>query len=310
MKSRHLGKSGLRVSQIGLGCNVFGTMEQERAKAVIHKAIDSGITFFDTADVYGGRGKSEEQIGSILGDRRKEIVLATKFAAPMDDAGHKRGGSRYYIMQAVEDSLRRLKTDYIDLYQMHQFDPRTPLEETLHAADDLVRQGKIRYFGVSNHPAFRVAESHFISQHQHIAPVVSTQNGYSLLNRAIEADIMPMAEAYGIGVIPYSPLAGGLLSGKYRQGETAPEGTRLSRAAYASRVMTDRNMDKMEKLRVFAAERGKTLLDIAFGWLLSRPQISSVIAGATQPEQIEQNAAAGDYLMSEDEVKEVEKIAA
>ncbi|HVY03966.1 MAG TPA: aldo/keto reductase, partial [Caulobacterales bacterium] len=194
MKSRHLGNSGLRVSQIGLGCNVFGQMEQERAKAVIHKAIDSGVTLFDTADVYGGRGGSEEQIGAILGDRRKDIVLATKFAAPMDNEGVKRGGSRKYIMEAVEASLRRLKTDWIDLYQMHQYDPRTPIEETLRALDDLIRAGKVRYIGCSNHPAWRVVESDWTAKTNSLNRFTSTQNGYSLINRQIEADIMPVAE--------------------------------------------------------------------------------------------------------------------
>jgi aryl-alcohol dehydrogenase-like predicted oxidoreductase len=310
MKSRHLGNSGLRVSQIGLGCNVFGQMEQERAKAVIHKAIDSGVTLFDTADVYGGRGGSEEQIGAILGDRRKDIVLATKFAAPMDNEGVKRGGSRKYIMEAVEASLRRLKTDWIDLYQMHQYDPRTPIEETLRALDDLIRAGKVRYIGCSNHPAWRVVESDWTAKTNSLNRFTSTQNGYSLINRQIEADIMPVAEAYGLGVIPYSPLAGGLLSGKYRRGEEPPAGTRLSRPGYGQRVLSDRNLDKVEKLADFARARGRTLLDVAFGWLLSHKAISSVIAGATQPEQIEQNVAAGEYVMSEEDVAEAEKLAA
>jgi aryl-alcohol dehydrogenase-like predicted oxidoreductase len=308
MKQRHLGNSGLRVSQIGLGCNVFGPMDNDRAKSVIHKAIDSGITFFDTADVYGGRGKSEEQIGNILGDRRKEIVLATKFAMPMSDDGSKRGGSRRYIMQAVEDSLRRLKTDWIDLYQMHAYDPGTPIDETLRALDDLVRAGKVRYIGCSNHPAWRVVESAWTAKTNSSTPFISTQNGYSLINRAIEADIMPAAEAYGLGVIPYSPLAGGLLSGKYKKGEDAPSGTRLSRPGYGARVLSDKNLDKVEALRGWAAQRGKTTLDVAFAWLLSHKVISSVIAGATLPEQIEQNAAAGDYELTADEVKEVEAL--
>ena len=300
MKFRHLGNSGLRVSQIGLGCNVFGPMDNDRAKSVIHKAIDSGINFFDTADVYGGRGKSEEQIGNLLGDRRKEIVLATKFAMPMSDDGAKRGGSRRYVMQAVEDSLRRLKTDWIDLYQMHAYDPGTPIEETLRALDDLVRQGKVRYIGCSNHPAWRVVESAWTAKTNSLNPFISTQNGYSLINRAIEADIIPAAEAYGLGVIPYSPLAGGLLSGKYKKGEDAPAGTRLSRPGYGARVLSDKNLDRVEKLRGWAAERGKTTLEVAFAWLLSHKAISSVIAGATLPEQIEQNVAAGDYELTAD----------
>jgi aryl-alcohol dehydrogenase-like predicted oxidoreductase len=309
MKTRHLGNSGLRVSQIGLGCNVFGTMDAERAKSVIHKAIDLGITLFDTADVYGGRGASERQIGEILGDRRKDVILATKFAMPMDDSGVKRGGSRRYIMQAVEDSLARLRTDWIDLYQMHAYDPRTPIEETLRALDDLIGQGKVRYIGCSNHPAWRVVESHWTAKTANLNPFISTQNGYSLLNRAAEADLLPMAETYGIGFIPYSPLAGGLLSGKYKKGEDAPAGARLSRPGYGQRVMTEKNMDKMEALRAFAAARGKGLLEIAFAWLLSHKPISSVIAGATLPEQIEQNVAAGDYVMSEEDIREVETIA-
>ena len=310
MKTRHLGASGLRVSQIGLGCNVFGTMEPERAREGIHKAIDLGVTLFDAADVYGGRGASERQIGEILGDRRKDIVLATKFAMPMDDAGVKRGGSRRYIMQAVEDSLTRLRTDWIDLYQMHAYDPRTPIEETLRALDDLIRQGKVRYIGCSNHPAWRVVESHWTARTCNLNPFVSTQNGYSLLNRAAEADLLPMADAYGVGVIPYSPLAGGLLSGKYHKGADAPAGARLSRPGYGQRVMTEKNMEKMEALRAFADARGKSLLEIAFSWLLSHKPISSVIAGATTAAQVEQNVAAGDYAMSEDDIKDVEAVAA
>lgn len=310
MKFRRLGRSGLRVSEVGLGCNVFGAMEQKQAQSVIGAAIDAGITLFDTADVYGGRGGSETQIGSILGGRRKDIVLASKFAMPMDDEGAKRGASRKWIMQAVEDSLTRLKTDWLDLYQVHRFDERTPIEETLRALEDLIRQGKVRYIGCSNFPAWRIVEAQWAARAEHLNPFISTQDGYSLLNRRIEADVIPAAEAYGLGVIPYSPLAGGLLSGKYQRDAAPPEGTRLSRPGMAARVMNERNLDLVDQLKAWAEARGHTVLELAIAWLLSRPAVSSVIAGATRPEQVEANVAASEWVLTEAERAEADAIAA
>src|ERR1700710_2946305 len=230
MEIRNLGRSGLRVSSIGLGCNNFGgRIDEAAAKAVIHKALDLGITLFDTADVYGERGGSETVMGRILGDDRKRIVLATKFAAPMDDSGEKVGGSRQYIMAAVEDSLRRLKTDWIDLYQMHRTDPRTPIEETLRALDDLIRQGKVRYIGCSNFPAWQMTEAAWIARTAGLSGFVSCQDEYSLVHRAPEAELLPAARSLGLGLLPYFPLASGSLTGKYRRNVNLPPGTRLAK---------------------------------------------------------------------------------
>ena len=240
MHTRNLGRSGLRVSSIGLGCNNFGGRIDEAAtKLVIHKALDLGITLFDTADVYGDRGGSELVMGRLLGDDRKRVVLATKFAAPMDESGEKLGGSRHYIMAAVEDSLRRLKTDWIDLYQMHRTDPRTPIEETLRALDDLIRQGKVRYIGCSNFPAWEMTEAAWTARTAGLNGFISCQDEYSLVHRAAEVEVMPAARKLGFGLLPYFPLASGLLTGKYRRNTPLPAGTRLaSTQRLADRYLT------------------------------------------------------------------------
>lgn len=251
MEFRNLGTSGLRVSSVGLGCNNFGgRIDFEATKAVIHKAFDSGITLFDTADVYGERGGSETVMGQILGEKRKDIVLATKFSAPMDDAGVKVGASRGYILQAVQDSLRRLRTDWIDLYQLHQPDPRTPIEETLRALDDLVRQGKVRYIGCSNLPAWQVVEAQCTARAGHLNGFISCQDEYSLLVRGIEKGLIPAANKYGLGLLPYFPLASGLLTGKYRRGAPLPEGARLTKTKnLAGRYMTEANWSILGRLQ-------------------------------------------------------------
>jgi aryl-alcohol dehydrogenase-like predicted oxidoreductase len=309
---RNLGRSGLRVSAIGLGCNNFGgRIDLEATRKVIHKAIDLGITLFDTADVYGNRGGSETLMGQVLGERRKDIVLATKFGMPMSDDGTKTGGSRRYIMAAVEDSLRRLKTDWIDLYQLHQADPATPVEETLRALDDLVRQGKVRYLGVSNMPAWQVVEAQWTSRLCSLNAFVSCQDEYSLVVRGIERDIVPAARAYGMGVLPYFPLASGLLTGKYSHNAPMPENARLTNTQrLAERYLTDANWAIAERLKDFSQSRGHTLLELAFSWLLCRPPVSSVIAGATRPEQLEQNVTAGDWKLSDIELAEIDQITA
>ena len=292
MEQRNLGKSGLQVSAIGLGCNNFGGRSDFAAtKAVVHKALDLGITFFDEADTYGDpRGNSESYLGEILGDRRKDIVLATKFARPMDGSGRFEGASRHYIIAEVEASLRRLKTDWIDLYQQHQPDPLTPIEETLRALDDLVRHGKVRYIGCSTLPAWQVVEAQWTARHHNLHRFVSCQEEYSLLSRGLDADMMPVLEAYGLGLIPFRPLADGLLTGKYKRDAAPPAGTRLGNMPRAAgRYMNDAVWNVVERLEGFAAEHGHSLLDLAFGWLLSRPMVASVIAGATRPEQVEAN---------------------
>jgi aryl-alcohol dehydrogenase-like predicted oxidoreductase len=312
MEIRNLGQSGLRVSTIGLGCNNFGgRLDQEGTRKVIHKAIDLGITLFDTSDTYGNQGGSESQMGQVLGDRRKDIVLATKFGNPMDDTGEKQGGARRYIMTAVEDSLRRLKTDWIDLYQIHSFDPRTPIEETLRTLDDLVRQGKVRYIGCSNFPAWRLTEARWTAQMHGLNRFISNQDEYSLIFRAPEADLMPAARAAGMGMLPYFPLASGLLTGKYRRNAPMPPGTRLANTQrLAERYLTERNWGIAEKLADFAEARGKTMLELAFSWLLAQAPVTSVIAGATKPEQLEQNVKAGGWKLTAEDLTEIDRIAA
>ena len=313
MEQRNLGRSGLLVSVVGLGCNNFGgRIDFEATKTVVHKALDLGITFFDEADTYGDpRGSSETCLGQILGDRRKDIVLATKFARPMDAAGRFQGASRRYIMAEVEASLRRLKTDWIDLYQQHQPDPLTPIEETMRALDDLVWQGKVRYIGCSTLPAWQVVEAQWTSKHLGLHHFISCQEEYSLLARDLDREMMPALEAYGLGLIPFRPLADGLLTGKYRRGMAPPPGSRLATMARAAaRNLTDENWSMVERLARFAAERGHTLLELAFSWLVRRPAVASVIAGATKPEQVEQNVRATAWALTPQEMQEIDALTA
>jgi aryl-alcohol dehydrogenase-like predicted oxidoreductase len=310
MQIRNLGGSGLRVSAVGLGCNNFGQrIDLEASRKVIHKAIDLGITLFDTADVYAGMGGSETVLGQVLGDRRKDIVLATKYSKAMSTDGTKQGASRRYIIAAVEASLTRLKTDYIDLYQQHDYDSLTPIEESLRALDDLIRQGKVRYIGNSNFPAWRIAEAELTARHMNVSPFVSCQDEYSLVVRGIENDLLPAAQQYKLGVLPFFPLAGGLLTGKYKRGEAAPDDTRFNKMPrLRDRYVTPRNEAIVEKLQAFAKARGHTMLELAFSWLASRPQVSSVIAGATRIEQVEQNVKAIDWTLSAEEIAEIDGI--
>jgi aryl-alcohol dehydrogenase-like predicted oxidoreductase len=310
MEYRHLGRSGLQVSVVGLGCNNFGMRcDFDQSKAVVHQALEAGITLFDTADVYGGQGKSEEFLGKILKGNRQDVVIATKFGMKMGEGPHKSGGSRKYIMSAVEDSLRRLDTDYIDLYQMHRPDPETPMEETLRALDDLVRSGKVRYIGNSNYAGWQAAEAHYVAKQANLTPFISAQNEYNLLDRRIEAELVPACNAYGLQILPFFPLASGFLTGKYRQGQDLPAGTRLANAGpMAARVLTDKNYEMLGKLEAFADARAKTMLDLAIGWLASLSHVGSVIAGATKPEQIDQNVAAGGWKLTAEELAEVDAI--
>jgi len=313
MQQRSLGNSGLRVSLVGLGCNNFGRrIDADASRKVVHRALDLGITLFDTADVYRSAiGGSEAFLGQALGPRRKDIVLATKVGMPMDDAGRERGASRRYIVQAVEASLRRLNTDWIDLYQLHQPDPLTPIEETLRAFDDLQRQGKVRYIGCSNLKPWQVVEARWTSRSLGLAQFVACQDEYSLLSRAPERELIPMLAAYGMGLLPYYPLASGLLSGKYRRNTPMPAGARLTRhaARYGDRFINDTNWPIVERLEAFCAARGRTLLELAFGWLAAQPCVSSVIAGATLAEQVEQNVRAAEWTPTPEELREVDAIA-
>jgi aryl-alcohol dehydrogenase-like predicted oxidoreductase len=316
LEQRNLGRSGLIVSAVGLGCNNFGGRIDEKAsRAVVHKALDLGITFFDNADTYGEQGASEEFLGRALAGRRHEIVLATKFARPMDrprdQGGRLEGASRRYIMSAVEDSLKRLNTDYIDLYQQHIADPKTPIEETLRALDDLVHQGKVRYIGCSTLSAWQVVEAHWTSTHLHLDRYVSCQERYSLLERELDHELMPVIQSYGFGLIPFSPLANGLLTGKYRRGALPPEGARLATTPrIAERYLTERNWAVVERLEAFCAARGHSLLELAIGWLLHRPGVASVIAGATRPEQIEANVGAAEWALSREDMDEIDRLTA
>ena len=311
MQIRNLGGSGLRVSAVGLGCNNFGQRtDLETSRKVIHKAIDLGITLFDTADIYAGMGGSETVLGAVLGDRRKDIVLATKYSKPMSNDGTKQGASRRYIMSAVEASLTRLKTDYIDLYQQHDYDPLTPIEETLRALDDLVRQGKVRYIGNSNFPAWRIAEAEYVARAMNVSRFVSCQDEYSLVVRDIEKDLLPAAQEYKLGLLPFFPLASGLLTGKYKRGAAAPAETRFAKAPALEATATSRRATRTssKSCRRLREARGHTMLELAFSWLAARPQVSSVIAGATRVEQVEQNVKAIGWALSAEEIAEIDGI--
>ncbi len=283
MQTRTIGNSSLTVSSIGLGANNFGgRIDFAATQAVVHKALDLGITLIDTADSYGNRGGSEEELGKILGARRKDIVLATKFGMPMDDAGKLRGASRRYIMSAVEASLKRLRTDWIDLYQLHRPDAQTPIEETLRALDDLVRQGKVRHIGCSNLSAPQVIEAQDTAARLKLTPFICCQDEYSLLVRGIERELIPVIKRHHMGLLPYFPLASGLLTGKYARGKPMPPGSRLSRnASHATDFITERNWRIVEALTEFCRQRNRSLVELAFSWLLANPAVSSVIAGAT-----------------------------
>ena len=309
MKHRTIGKSDLQVSAIGLGCNNFGyvaSMDVEASRKVIDKAIDSGISFFDTSDSYG---TSENILGEILGERRKKIILATKFGSKQNALGEKSGASRGYLLAEAEESLRRLRTDYIDLYQIHYPDPGTPIDETLRALDDLVKTGKVRYVGCSNFSAIQLQDAEAAAIKHSVKSFVSSQDEYSLLVRDIEREQLPVIERLGMSELPYFPLASGLLTGKYKKGSPAPKGTRLGdKQALADRYHTESNLEKVERLQRFAEERGHTLLELAFSWLLSRKAVASVIAGATKPEQVEANAKAGGWTLNADELAQIDEI--
>src|SRR5215212_9950032 len=302
MDTRRIGS--LEVSVVGLGCNNFGRrLDAQATNAVVDAAIEAGITFFDTADVYGNT-KSEEYLGRALGRRREDVVLATKFGSRIDE--QRKGAKPEYVKQAVEDSLRRLGTDRIDLYQLHTPDPQVPIEDTLGALDELVKAGKVREIGCSNFAADRLREAEEAAR-EGGARFASVQNEYSLLNREPEGEVLPECERQGIAFIPYFPLANGLLTGKYRRGQDAPAGSRLD-SRRGERLLTEENLDVVERLIEFSESRGRTILELAFSWLLTPPVVASVIAGATSPEQVRGNAAAAGWELTDEELTEVDSI--
>jgi aryl-alcohol dehydrogenase-like predicted oxidoreductase len=308
---RTIGRSGLRASLLGLGCNNFGPrLDVEATKRVVYRALDVGVTFFDTADAYG-LGSSETQLGEVFGDRRKDVVLASKFGMAMDKEGKLSGASRRYIMTAVEASLKRLRTDWIDFYQLHQPDTSTPIEETLRALDDLISQGKVRYIGCSNLPAWQVVEAYGKADSRGYAQFLACQEEYSLLVRDIERELLPAMRKFGLSLLPYRPIAGGFLTGKYKRNAPPPEGARLATSAmkrFADKFMTEANWDRLEKLEAFGKQHDRTLLDIAFGWLASKSFIPSVIAGASTPEQVDLNLRAITCNLSSDELSFIETL--
>ncbi|RAK31826.1 aryl-alcohol dehydrogenase-like predicted oxidoreductase [Actinoplanes lutulentus] len=312
MTYRRLGDSGLVVSVVGIGCNNFGRkLDAEGTREVVDAAFDAGITLFDTADIYGApHGTSEELLGAALKGRREEAVLATKFGMNMEglngrDFGAR--GSRRYITRAVEASLRRLETDYIDLYQMHEPDPATPIDETLAALDDLVRSGKVRYLGNSNFSGWQIADADWTARTSGQTRFISAQNRYSLLHREAEAEVVPACEQFGLGLLPFFPLDSGLLSGKYRRGEPPAAGTRLSQDRYTP-WLEEADWDTIEALTAFGAERGHSLLDVAIAGLAALPAVTSVIAGATTAEQVQANAAAGSWELTAADIVALETI--
>jgi aryl-alcohol dehydrogenase-like predicted oxidoreductase len=308
MEYRQLGPAGVRVSTIGLGTNQFGgKVDQAGVNEIIAGAIDLGINFIDTADVYT-KSKSEETLGVALKGRWHQVVLATKGFNPMGDGTNDKGASRYHIIEGVEASLKRLQSDHIDLYQMHRYDDATPIEETLRALDDLIRAGKIRYIGASNYAAWQLAQANLLAEVRGWTPFVSVQNHYHMFERGIEQEVVPYCNVSKVGILPFFPLAGGFLTGKYRRGEAAPAGSRGESSPYVQKYMTDENYTKLEQMTAWAEERGHTMGDLAHAWLLSQPQVSSVISGATSLSQIQTNAKAAGWNLSAAERDEINAI--
>ena len=309
MELRRLGKSGLKVSAIGLGGNTFGrTVDDDEAVAVIRRALDLGINFVDTADVYSF-GRSEELVGQAIRGRRTEVILASKCGLPMGEDPYRQGLSRRWMMQSAEDSLRRLGTDYLDLYQAHRPDPDTPLEETLRAMDDLVRQGKVRYIGCSNYSAWELARALGIGERCGLTPWASAQNAWNVIDGLDDPSLVAACGALGVGIIPFTPLASGILTGKYRPGEPPPPGTRAADLPNVRARLTDDRLAAVERLRPWAEARGYTPGELAVAWLLAHPEVSTVIVGARTVEQVEQNARMAEWSLSAAERDEVAALA-
>jgi aryl-alcohol dehydrogenase-like predicted oxidoreductase len=302
-----LGNSGLKVSEIGLGGNNFGWWADEATSiSVINHALDMGVTFIDTADMYKA-GESEEFVGKAIKNKRSDVIIATKFGSPMGKGPNDKGGSRYYIMRAVEASLRRLQTDYIDLYYMHVPDPTTPIEETLRALDDLVRSGKVRYIGCCNTAGWQLGEALWTSRTNGLASFVVAQSRYNILERQIESELYPCCEAHNVGVIPWGPLSGGFLTGRYQRGEETPAGGFVKMRMY-DYIKTEANWKKLDGLKEFAAQCGHTVGHLAIAWLLARERVCSVIAGARNIEQVSENVAAAEWKLTADELTRIEEI--
>ncbi len=295
---------------MGLGGNTFGRYADERTTAaIVHQALDLGINFFDTADIYG-TGTSEELLGKALRGHRDEALIATKVGMRMGEGPNGGGSSRKHVMEGCEASLRRLGVEAIDLFQIHEFDAETPLEETLGALHDLVRAGKVRYIGCSNYPAWRVVQSLWISDHEHLAPFVSVQPHYNLLQREIEGELVPCCLAFGLGIIPYFPLAAGVLTGKYQPGAPPPEGTRGYNNPRFTPRLEPKTLEAVRRLDAWAGERGHNVGELALAWLAARPGVSTVIAGTTRPEQVAANARAADWHLTEEDLRQVEALLA
>jgi aryl-alcohol dehydrogenase-like predicted oxidoreductase len=310
MHYRRLGRSGLRVSAIGLGGNTFGRYADEATTAaIVRQALDVGINFIDTADVYG-HGASEELLGKAIRGHRDELLIATKVGSAMGERPNERGSSRKHILEGCDASLRRLDIETIDLYQIHWFDPETPLEETLGALDVLVRAGKVRYVGCSNYPAWRVAQAHWVSEREHLARYVSVQPEYNLLERQVEAELVPCCLEFGLGIIPYFPLAAGVLTGKYKPGEPPPEGTRGHDNPRFAPRLEPKTLEAVQRLDAWARERGHSGGELALAWLATRPGVATVIAGTTRPEQVATNARAAEWQLTEDDLHEIDAMLA
>jgi aryl-alcohol dehydrogenase-like predicted oxidoreductase len=313
MEQRNVGNSGLRVSAVGLGCNNFGwQIDADISVKIIHKALDLGVTLFDTAPVYGVNGGESEQIlGKALGARRSDVMVLTKFGMMLDRTG-RTNTSRAALMKEIDASLKRLNSDYIDIYMLHWPDWKTPLEETLRALDDIIGSGKARYIGCSNIPAWRLVEAQWISKTERLHKFIVSQNEYSLVQRDAENNLFPALEEYGVGFMGYSPLANGLLTGKFKAGVEAPKDTRLGQNLWGTgkRYLSDKMLKLADDLNRFASERGHTLIELAIAWQLSNPLVCSVIGGASKPEQLEANVAAGNcgWNLSADELAEVNRI--
>ncbi len=308
MQYRQLGRSGVRVSVIGLGTNQFGRkVDQAGVNAILDAALDQGINFIDTADAYA-EGKSEETLGHAMQGRREKVVLATKVFNAMGTGPNDRGASRAHILRGVEDSLRRLRTDFIDLYQIHRWDKDTPIQETMRTLDDLITSGKVRYIGASNFASWQLAKANLLAEMHHWEPFVTVQSHYHMLERELEREVIPYCLEHGVGLIPFFPLAGGFLTGKYWQGQPPPSGSRGESSAYVQGYMTPENHARVERLTAWAAAHEHSMAELAHAWLLAQPVVASVISGATRAEQVIENAKAGEWVLIGDEVKEVDDI--
>lgn len=309
MEYRQLGRSGIRVSVVGLGTNRFGSDKapQQEVNNLIDAALDLGVNLIDTADVYTG-GRSEETLGEALKGRWDRVILATKFYNSTGEGTNDRGASRYHMIYAVEASMRRLQSDHIDLYYVHRWDESTPIEETLRALDDLVRTGKVRYVGASNFAAWQVAHANLLAEVRGWTPFVALQSHYHMLERGVEREVLPFCQAQNVGFVPYFPLAGGFLTGKYKRGQPAPAGSRGESSGYVQQYMTGANYDRIEKLAAWAEARGRAMNELAEAWLLAHPQVASVISGATQVEHVKSNARAAGWALNAEELEEVNAV--